>query len=70
MKMQIKDLTNVIIPSMPVRVELNNTLLIEVRSLLFNGECMIPKPVMEMEVECVSLYSGDDQDTGLLIDVR
>ena len=70
MKMQVKDLVEVTLATMPVRIEHNNTLVIEVCHLFYNGECMIPKPVMEMEVECVSLYYGDDQDMGLLIEVR
>ena len=68
--MKIKDLVGVTLPTMPVRVEMDNVLVIEVCNLFYNGECMIPKPVMEMEIECVSLYPVDDQDTGILINVR
>ena len=69
MKMQVKDLVEVTLATMPVRVERDNILLIEVCNLFYNGECMLPRVIMEKEVECVSLYIFQD-DMGLLIDVR
>ena len=56
MKMQVKDLVEVTLATMPVRVERDNILLIEVCNLFYNGECMLPRVIMEKEI--VTFYSS------------
>lgn len=68
--MQVKDLKEVIFMCIPIKVERNNEHLISVCSLFYNGECMLPKPIMEMEVKGISLYPVDKELTGLLIAVK
>ena len=66
--MKVKDLVDVTIRSMPVRVDtMDNETLISVGSLFFNGECMLPNKVLDMEVKMISL--SPEEEGGLLINV-
>lgn len=66
--MKVKDLVDVTIRSMPVRVDtMDNETLISVGYLFFNGKCMLPNNVLDMEVKMISL--SPEEKGGLLINV-
>ena len=67
--MKVRDLANVTLASMPVRVDtMDDETLISVGSLFFNGECMLPNKVLDMEVKIISLSL--EEEGGLLINVE
>ena len=70
--MKVRELVDVTLASMPVKVDTtDNEFLVSVGWLFFNGECLIPNYVLEMEVNTISLFSDEnEEDYGLHITVN
>ena len=68
--MKVRELVNVTLASMPIRVDtMDNETLIIVSELFLGGEYMLPNNILNMEVKCLSLFGDDEEDMGLLINV-
>lgn len=69
--MKVKDLVDITIASMPIRVDtMDNETLIIVSEMFLDGECMLPNKILNMEVKCISLFADEnDENYGLLINV-
>ena len=69
--MKVRELVNVTLASMPIRVDtMDNETLIIVSELFLDGEYMLPNKILNMEVKCISLFSDEnDENYGILINV-